>query len=163
MFEKRAKQAAKQTVGSPSRAHQIGRVGVVFGCGVLFLTGFFFTGRQHFASMDFGMKNSRMRAQVEELEAEKRRLLLAREISSSPTEIKKVAKKTGLSDGAIAPAVASVTPTLAKSVPAENTSTPGKPTVVKTASVAPSGVRIAALYKKPESESRETKKAALAE
>ncbi|MEO7660031.1 MAG: hypothetical protein ABIV48_10495 [Pyrinomonadaceae bacterium] len=62
-------------------------------CSLLLLGGFFFAGRQHFSSMDFGMKNSRLRKQVDELEAEKRRLLLAREISLSPFEIMKNAKK----------------------------------------------------------------------
>ena len=64
-------------------------------CGLLVLAGFFFAGRQHFSSMDYGMKNSRLRKQINDLESEKRRLLLAREISSSPIEIKKAAKKAG--------------------------------------------------------------------
>lgn len=77
-------------------------------CGLLLVSGFFFAGRQHFASMDYGMKNSRLRKQVEELEAEKRRLLLAREVSLSPGEIKKAARKTGLTDPAAASLVAQV-------------------------------------------------------
>lgn len=69
---------------------------LMFVCALTLVSGFFFAGRQHFSSMDFGMKNSRLRKQVDDLEAEKRRLLLAREISLSPSEIKKAAKKTGL-------------------------------------------------------------------
>ena len=46
-------------------------------CALLLVAGFFFAGRQHFASMDYGMKNARLRKQVDELESEKRRLLLA--------------------------------------------------------------------------------------
>ncbi len=57
------------------------------------VTGFFFAGRQHFFSWDYSMKNSRLRKQVDELETEKRRLLLAREVAQSPTEIKRAALK----------------------------------------------------------------------
>jgi hypothetical protein len=68
--------------------------------GSLLVSGFFLAGQQHFASMDYGMKNSRLKKQIEALEAEKRRLLLAREVSLSPVEIKRAAKKTGLLDAA---------------------------------------------------------------
>ncbi|MBK7393628.1 MAG: hypothetical protein IPI64_10070 [Chloracidobacterium sp.] len=70
-------------------------------CGLLVVSGFFFAGRQHFSSMDYGMKNSRLRKQIDDLESEKRRLLLAREISSSPLEIKKAAKKVGFGEPTI--------------------------------------------------------------
>ena len=59
----------------------------VLGCGS------FFAARQHFSSIDFGMKNSRLRKQIDDLESEKRRLLLAREVSLSPAELKKAALK----------------------------------------------------------------------
>ena len=45
--------------------------------------------------MDYGIKNSRLRKQIDELEAEKRRLFLNKEISLSPAELMKVAKKLG--------------------------------------------------------------------
>ncbi len=64
-------------------------------CGLILVTGFFFAARQHFSSIDYSIKNSRMRRQLDELEAGKRRLLLAKEIALSPAEIKKVAKKIG--------------------------------------------------------------------
>lgn len=64
-------------------------------CGLILVTGFFFAARQHFSSIDYSIKNSRMRRQLDELEADKRRLLLAKEIALSPGEIKKVAKKIG--------------------------------------------------------------------
>src|SRR5687768_2841912 len=38
-------------------------------CGLLLISGFFFAGRQHFVSMDYGIKNSRLRKQIEDLEA----------------------------------------------------------------------------------------------
>lgn len=65
-------------------------------CGLLLVVGFFWAARQHFSAMDFGIKNAKLRQQKEDLEAEQRRLYLTREISLSPGEIKKVAKKIGL-------------------------------------------------------------------
>jgi hypothetical protein len=67
-------------------------------CGLLLITGFFFAARQHFSSIDYSIKNSRLRKQLDELEADKRRLVLAKEIALSPAEIKKVAKKIGFTE-----------------------------------------------------------------
>lgn len=67
-------------------------------CGLMLVVGFFFAARSHFASIDFGIKNSRLRKQIEELEADKRRLILSKEIALSPAEIKKAAKKIGLTE-----------------------------------------------------------------
>ncbi len=67
-------------------------------CAAILLAGFFFAARQHFASIDYGIKNSTLRKQIDELESEKRRLLLAREVSLSPSELKKVARKIGYFD-----------------------------------------------------------------
>lgn len=105
---------------------------LVFVCILMLVSGFFFAARQHFSSMDFGMKNSRLRRQVDDLESEKRRLLLAREISLSPGEIKKAAKKTGLIDtsGEIAQVVST---TKNKALPPVVSDT--KSMVIKTAAV----------------------------
>lgn len=105
-------------------------------CMLLFVAGLFFAGRQHFSSMDYGMKNSRLRKQVDELESEKRRLLLARETSMSPTEIKKAAKRVGLfGTEDTEQVVAQVTST----TKAKTMSTVGasNPVITKTAAVAP--------------------------
>jgi hypothetical protein len=67
-------------------------------CGLLLITGFFFAARQHFSSIEYSIKNSKLRRQLTELEADKRRLVLAREIALSPAEIKKVAKKIGFTE-----------------------------------------------------------------
>ncbi|MDQ2747148.1 MAG: hypothetical protein M3T96_07815 [Acidobacteriota bacterium] len=64
-------------------------------CGTMLVAGFFFAARQHFSSIDFGIKNSRLRQQIENLEADKRRFLLAKEVALSPAEIKKAAIKLG--------------------------------------------------------------------
>jgi len=69
---------------------------LTLGCGLILVVGFFFAARQHFLSIDFGIKNSKLRKQIEELESSKRRLILAKEIALSPAEIKKAAQKIGL-------------------------------------------------------------------
>jgi len=61
-------------------------------CGLALAAGFFFAGLQHFTAMGYGLKNSTLRKQVESLEAEKRRLLLAKEVTLSPREIRKAAR-----------------------------------------------------------------------
>jgi hypothetical protein len=71
---------------------------LTLGCGLILVVGFFFAARSHFASIDFGIKNSKLRKQIEELEADKRRLILSKEIALSPGEIKKAAKKLGLTE-----------------------------------------------------------------
>lgn len=65
---------------------------IVLFCGAVLATGFFFAARQHFTSMDLGIKNSKLRKQVEDLEAEKRRLQLAKEVALSPFEIRKASR-----------------------------------------------------------------------
>lgn len=67
-------------------------------CACVVATGFFFAARQHFTSMDYGIKNSRLREQLRNLEAENRRLILAREIALSPISIRKAAREVGLHD-----------------------------------------------------------------
>ncbi|MGE3466741.1 MAG: hypothetical protein AB7J13_07390 [Pyrinomonadaceae bacterium] len=121
-------------------------------CGVLLVSGFFFAGRQHFSSMDYGMKNSKLRRQVDLLQAEKRRLMLAREVSLTPNEIKKAIQKVGFRsstpDGENAQ-LASVSNEKAIA----DTGAAAKPLVVKTAAVtaAQSTVQTAALkLRKPE-------------
>ena len=106
-------------------------------CMLLFIAGLFFAGRQHFSSMDFGMKNSKLRKQVDELESEKRRLLLARETSMSPAEIKKAAKRVGFfAEETSAPVVAQVT-SATKEGAVPTTSAPSNPLITKTVAVAP--------------------------
>ncbi|MGQ0542730.1 MAG: hypothetical protein ACT4O9_12885 [Blastocatellia bacterium] len=64
-------------------------------CACILAAGFFFAARQHFISMEFGFKNSTLRKQLDDLETEKRRLMLAREMSLSPGEIRKTARLLG--------------------------------------------------------------------
>lgn len=64
-------------------------------CILLLIVGFFGAARQHFASIDFGIKNSKLRKQIDDLKQEQRRFLLDKEIAFSPSEIKKSAEKIG--------------------------------------------------------------------
>jgi predicted nucleic acid-binding protein len=73
-------------------------------CGVIFVASLFFAARQHFSSIEYSIKNAKLRKQIEELEYNKRHLQLTREISLSPAEIKKSAKKLGLVDISDSPA-----------------------------------------------------------
>jgi hypothetical protein len=65
-------------------------------CACVVAAGFFFAARQHFTSMDLGIKNSKLREQLQNLETEKRRLLLAREVALSPLSIRKAASAIGM-------------------------------------------------------------------
>ena len=67
-------------------------------CGLILVGGFFFAARQHFSSIDYGIKNSQLRKQKDELATAQRQLLLAKEVALSPPEIKKVAKEIGLTE-----------------------------------------------------------------
>ena len=69
---------------------------LVIVCACVVAAGFFFAARQHFTSMDYSIKNSRLREQLQNLETEKRRLLLAREVALSPLAIRKAANSIGL-------------------------------------------------------------------
>ena len=72
---------------------------LVLVCACVVATGFFFAARQHFTSMDYGLKNSKLREQLQNLETEKRRLLLAREVALSPMAIRKASRSIGLREG----------------------------------------------------------------
>lgn len=144
-------------------ARRISTYVLTFSCVALLASGFFFAAHQHFSSMDFGMKNSRLRRQIDQLEAEKRRLMLSKEIALSPTEIKKAVKKAGMLD---------LVPTDSQPVTAElpirAKATPGaiavdKALVTKTASVEPIPAKVNAVLKKNERSGKEVKKAVSAE
>jgi hypothetical protein len=82
-------------------------------CAAFLATGFFFAARQHFAAMDLGMKNSTLRKQIEEMEGQKRQLVLAREIVRSPAEMKRIAANKGFRqrEAGMMAVAASTTPT----------------------------------------------------
>lgn len=158
------KRTTKTKARSQSKQHNSRRFrnyAMMFVCATVLVCGFFFAGRQHFSSMDYGMKNSRLRKQIDELESEKRRLMLAREVSLSPAEIKKAAKKSGMTDqysleGEVAQ-VASATKE--KAVPTKVSD--AKSLVVKTAAVSAAPERIAANYRKPDKTVKSVKAVAI--
>jgi len=67
-------------------------------CCAVLVAGFFFAARQHFSSMEYGLQNSKLRRTLDELQSEKRRLLLNREIAISPIELKKAVRRIGFVD-----------------------------------------------------------------
>ncbi len=122
-------------------------------CGMVLVSGLFFAACLHFSSMDYGMKNSRLQRQIEDLEADKKRLILAREISLSPAEIKKAAKKNGAVDSlsdAATPQLASMTKTVELPVRPVVQPVAPKKMVVKTASVEAVATKSVAPVSKPD-------------
>jgi hypothetical protein len=101
-------------------------------CCAVLVAGFFFAARQHFSSMEFGLQNSKLRRQVDQLESEKRRLLVSREISMSPGELRKAAKRTGSDEAPLAQVISDKRPTALTVVPVKTTSTVPASKVIKT-------------------------------
>lgn len=140
-------------------------------CGAIVVSGFFFAARQHFVSMDFGMKNSKLRRQLDELEAEKRRLLFNREVSVSPMELKRSAKKAGLLDATtpseqapqLASAPATGRPQMAAPVKASGSQVVRRPTIVKTVAVYPVNQPVTAAYTKEQKTERASRRTVQAE
>jgi hypothetical protein len=128
------KQSPRRTA-EPTRARTYILMAV---CVFTVVGGFFFAGRQHFSSMDYGMKNSKLRRQIDDLEAEKRRLMLAREVVLSPAEIKKAARKVGLLTDEMrnAPMAQVISSTKEKAAPS-SPAVQDKPMIIKTAAVSP--------------------------
>ncbi len=102
-------------------------------CGCLVAAGFLLAARQHFMSMDIGMKNSKLRKQLEDLETEQRRLTLAREVALSPKEITKTARSLGFVD--TLDQMLSTPVHIAATTPAAN-----KAAVIKASAATPAGV-----------------------
>lgn len=130
-------------------------------CMILFVAGLFFAGRQHFSSMDYGMKNSRLRKQIDELEAEKRRLLLAREVSMSPAEIKRAAKRVGLFGEETSEQVVAQVTSATKEKSEPNVTASSNPLITKTVAVAPAAkIETASFQKNTKSVATEKKNSA---
>ena len=110
-------------------------------CGCLVAAGFLLAARQHFMSMDLGMKNSKLRKQLEDLETEQRRLTLAREVALSPKEITKTARSLGFVD-TLDQMLSTPVQIAAAGTPASN-----KPSAVKISAPAPAGVTKTALQR----------------
>lgn len=143
-----------QTRGSRRRAWP-----AILACVTVLTCGFFFAAQQHFSSMDFGIKNNHLRKQINDLESEKRRLMLAREVSLSPAELKKAALKVkAAAVDTVTSEFASVT-TKDKAATAQTTtaalkSTASNPLITKTAATSPTMTKpIAVSLQKPATKS----------
>ena len=109
-------------------------------CGGLVVGGFFVAARSHFAAIDFGIKNSTLKKQLEDLGNEKRRLTLLREIALTPAEIKKAAKKLGLTEitaSSFSNVTANSEPKIEKPQTAKKNEEKPKPLVEKTVQTKP--------------------------
>ena len=111
------KQSSRTATAAPAKELSWSFILLVLVCACVVATGFFFAARQHFTSMDYGIKNSKLREQLRNLEAEKRRLMLAREVASSPLAIRKAALGLGFRNSAEMAAI----PVAAKAQPARET------------------------------------------
>lgn len=160
---KRNETATKANATCKAGARRLATSMLAVICVLMLGSGFFFAARQHFSSMDYGMKNSQMRKQIDKLEAEKRRLILAREISLSPIEIKKAAKRLGLMDPPVqnTQALISADPVDLRAATARTVS--DKPLVQKTVDVKATPIAITAALKRPEKVEKPTKSVRSAE
>lgn len=132
-------------------------------CLALLVSGFFFAGRQHFSSMDYGMKNSKLRNEIIKLEAEKLRLVHSREVALSPGEIRKAAKKAGIIGAMGGTPIAELASAKEKTVPAgPNAGSDPKPLIIKTAVVAPAKPDVQTAVLKSEKPTRSVKKTTIA-
>lgn len=98
----------RKAVAAPAQSVPWTFVLLVIVCACVVATGFFLAARQHFTSIDYGIKNSKLRDQLQNLEAEKRRLLLAREVALSPVAMRKAARGLGLRENVESADVAAV-------------------------------------------------------
>jgi hypothetical protein len=116
-------------------------------CGCIIAAGFLLAARQHFVSMDLGMKNSKLRKQLDDLESENRRLTLAREVALSPIEITKTARSLGfaevISDPTLTPAPATAAAAQREPAPKTTLSAASTASVVKTSISRPAGGDVA--------------------
>lgn len=144
-----------------SRTSRFGTYVAILSCVALLGAGFFLAAQQHFSSMDYGMKNSRLRKQLDQLESEKRRLIVSREISLSPSEIKKALKKAGMTEPSQVVAQLASVAAPAKAKPLPSTVEVEKALITKTVSVSPA--RVSAVFKKEDRVAKNLKKNLFAE
>jgi cell division protein FtsL len=65
-------------------------------CGLVLAGGFVFAAGQHFAAVRYGYKSEELRRERARLVEEQRRLILAREAATSPTQLERAAREIGL-------------------------------------------------------------------
>ncbi len=90
-------------------------------CGAALVAGFFYAAKTHFASINYCIRNAELKKQIAELESEKRRLSLAKEMALAPGEIKKAARRLGLVELTALNITAAETPATRQSPSTEET------------------------------------------
>lgn len=126
----------RKSTGRPVKAASHFRAYATIGiAGAIVVSGFFLAATQHFSSWDLSIKNSRLRYQIDQLQAEKRRLLVAREVSLSPLEIKKAAEKAALRPNDAVAVVQAVSKPNATASAAFQRKDPAPPTAVAASTV----------------------------
>ncbi len=68
---------------------------------VAIASGLFFAATRHFSSMELGIMNAKLRNQLQELNNEKRRLELEREVAMTPNALKRTARTLGFTETAM--------------------------------------------------------------
>ena len=69
---------------------------VLLACGVALCAGFAFAAQRQYAAVRYGYRSEELRREREQLLAERRRLLVALEETSSPAQLERAAREIGL-------------------------------------------------------------------
>jgi cell division protein FtsL len=72
------------------------RLALLLTCGLVLAGGFVFAAGQHFAAVRYGYQSEELRRERARLLEEQRRLLLEREVATSPTRLERAAREIGL-------------------------------------------------------------------
>ena len=72
------------------------RLALLLVCGLTLAGGFVYAAGQHFKSLELGYQTEDSRRVRERLEAEQRRLILAREAAASPARLERAARQIGM-------------------------------------------------------------------
>jgi cell division protein FtsL len=72
------------------------RLALLLMCGLVLTGGFVFAAGQHFAAVRYGYQSEELRRERARLLEEQRRLLLEREVATSPTRLERAAREIGL-------------------------------------------------------------------
>ena len=72
------------------------RLGFQLFCGLVVAVGFVYAGGRHFAALKLGYQTEDLRRVRDQLEAEQRRFLLAREEAASPARLERAARQLGM-------------------------------------------------------------------
>src|SRR5207302_4690751 len=72
------------------------RLGLLLVCGLTLAVGFVYGAGRHFESLKLGYQTEDLRRVRDRLEAEQRRILLAREAAASPARLERAAREIGM-------------------------------------------------------------------